>query len=466
MGTPKYQFNRGFQQNIIKIIFTDDKVSTGLLELVQDSYFTSIEDATIIKVLKSYFKKHKHIPDKSVFIEVLKRELKKPDYQNLFQPEDLKKIRARVQKLYKKATSVKGSEEVINSVVRFAQHVELKSVLESVDIHDFSKYESYANAVKTAVNVGAFVQERPGTFIIKDSHPRLLKRKNQKPCYPTPIRQINDLTNGGGYYKGSILVIIDEEKHFKTGALLNIARGYQKMKMKVVYFDFENGEELLSVRFDQSRLNKTREEILNSDEKIRKMDRLFARLGAELAIIRLPTRSTAEDCQAWLDLQKLENGFVPDIAIFDTISLMSDMDKHTDDFGRIAGAYNDVQNLALKNGFIHVWTANHVTRKGADLHRETRYKGTDIALCINIPRHVDALFGLNRTEDESGAGVLRFELVEQRDGKSTGAAYHWIDYERQRLNEFTHKELEAYRKQASQATENKDKEKRDGVKDI
>lgn len=463
----KYNFNRGFQQSIIKIIFTNEKVSSGLLDLIQDTYFTSIEDATIVKALKTYYKKHKHIPDKAIFLEVIKKEVKKPEYLNLFQPEDIKKLKVRIGKLYKKATAVKGTEEVIQAVKHFAQHVELRAALENVDIHDFSKYETYANQIKAAVNVGANLQDTPGTFIVSDSHTRLIKRKNQPPCFPTPIRQINESTNGGGYYRGSIIVILDKEKHFKTGALLNIARGYQKMKMKGVYFDFENGEELLSVRFDQSRLNKTRDEIASGklDEKIRKIDRLYKRLGAELAIVRLPSKSTADDCQRWLDQQRLERGFVPQFAIFDTISLMDDLSHKDDDFGRIAGAYNDVKNLGLKNGWIHIWTANHITREG-EKYIETKFRGRDIAKCIDIPRHVDALWGLNRTEDEEANGVIRMELVEQRDGKASASAYSWINYEHQRMEEFTHKELEAYRKQNANPTDSDLEQKKKDAKDI
>lgn len=59
---------------------------------------------------------------------------------------------------------------------------------------------------------------------------RQLMRKIDPDVIPTPYWQLNNLSNGSGYSKGSIFVILDKPKAKKTFSLINISRGYLSMK--------------------------------------------------------------------------------------------------------------------------------------------------------------------------------------------------------------------------------------------
>ena len=48
------------------------------------------------------------------------------------------------------------------------------------------------------------------------------------------------------------------------------------------------------------------------------------------------------------------------------------------------------------------------------------------------------------------AGVMRLEVVEQRNGMRNGNCLFWVDIEKQSLKEFNRKEIMEYRKMAGQ----------------
>ena len=116
-----------------------------------------------------------------------------------------------------------------------------------------------------------------------------------------------------------------------------------------------------------------------------------------------------------------------------------------DETERINRAYLDVSNFALKNDIEHIWTANHIKRD-AEKRTRTKYIDTDIAKCMDIIRHAQAIFGLNRSPEEQEKGILRMELVAQRDGYQFGRALFHADPVLQRMVEFTAPEIKEFEK--------------------
>ena len=114
-----------------------------------------------------------------------------------------------------------------------------------------------------------------------------------------------------------------------------------------------------------------------------------------------------------------------------------------DDHNRIADAYLDLANLAVANDLEHIWTPHHIP-KDAYSREKTKYKDSDLAKCTEIGRHVHAIWGLNRDEEEEENNIMRMELVTQRDGKSTARALFHVNYSTQRADEFTKAQIKEY----------------------
>jgi hypothetical protein len=296
--------------------------------------------------------------------------------------------------------------------------------------------------------------------LIADIKDRQMRRQDTSPIYPTPYKQVNHLTNAGGYAKASILVILDKPKAFKTGMLANIARGYLRMRKKVLIIDLENGEDEFIIRIEQAVLNKSKSQVLSGehDKSMQKALRKYKRLNSELVIKRMPAyTTTAKDIGVYMDYLYKEFGFRADILIVDFIAKMGCLSGKDSLHERISEAYVDVNNLALERDIIHVWTAQHV-KTSAELRERTRYRENDAAGSIDSVRHIQAMFGLNRSKEEEENNIQRMEVVAQQDGKK-GRAVFWVDADTQRAREFTHDERKEFDEQFRNIEEDDEPEK-------
>lgn len=440
----KFKFTTEYQWDLLRFT-VQDKKGEQALNKYDDDYFTLIEHQVIAFAIKTFYKKERRIPGETMLRETVLNLLNSKQYLNLVTKDQQKDIIDLVKPLYH--LIVKDGDKVYEKVKEFKSYIQLKSILENVDINDYNKYQTFARQIQLAISDEDENEDYKSSFLLSNIKERQLRRQEIKSIYPTPFSQINKLTNAGGYEMGSILVLLDKEKKGKTKTLVNIARGYIKMKKKVLVIDFENGKDNYMSRFEQSIMNISKEELLSGehDVNIQKRFRKYKRLGGEVVVLRLPALITScNDLQSHIDKLYRDFGFSPDIIILDYAAKMASISKREDDHKRISDVYIELANLALRNNIEHVWTANHVTREGAKTREKTKYKGEDIAGCIDIVRHAQAIFGLNRSPDEEEAGYLRMEIVSQRDGVPSGRAVFRSNDKTQRIEELSSNERKEY----------------------
>jgi hypothetical protein len=447
----RFAFDIEFQEEILRFTVTDKKEGFKALLLYKEHYFSLIEHQAIAKALKDFYRKKKTVPSKAVLKEGLRSLYVHRDYVQLILPEDKKRITSLVDSLYSR--NAKDGETILEECIKFARYTELKDVVEKLDVTDYSQYDSLQRKIKHAINVGVDLNQEKGSFIVNDHGLRFRKRHLREPGYPTPFRQLNHLFDLGGLTTGQIVVVLAKEKKFKTATMVNLALGYLKMKKRVVYFDLENGEEALGMRVDQSLLDKSKKEIASGeyDKKLAKLFRKYKRLGIELVIKRMPAyRTTADDLQKFIDDYYAEFGLKFEQCFIDYVGLMAALSGKKDDTERISDAYVDIKNFAEFNRFESLWTSNHTTREG-NKREGTKYLSTDTAKCLDIARHIDVMVGLNQNEQEKQAGVMRMEMIEQRNGPQDGQCFFWINMPNQKIREFNHKEVEEYQHQIKAA---------------
>lgn len=458
-GNIKFKFTTEFQFELLRYTALD-KNGYKALELYNDSYFTLTEHAVLAFTLRHYYKTKKKVPSYVVFQEELLNVFNRREFVNNLTDDDRKEILGLAKKMY--AGVIRDGDEILINAEKFAQFVDLKNTVEDVDLLDYEQYESFSRKVQKAISPKLKKLNEKGNFLVADLKYRQFKRQDHSPIVPTPFKQLNRLTNAGGYTKGSILVILDKAKHFKTGMLINLARLYlSKGKKKVLVIDLDNGEDEWMQRLEQSISRKTKRQILSGDfdEAIQKsLRRNVKRFKAELVIKRMPALvTTANDIDSYIQYLYTEFGIRIDILIIDYISKMGCISGKDSLHERIGEAFIDIGNLAMKHSIEHIWTANHVKSEPARMRFKTRYDGTDVAGALDITRHVQAIFGLNRTDEENESNLMRMEIVDQRDGVPTGRAVFKVDIERQYLNELNSVELDKYYQQYKGVLENMEK---------
>lgn len=438
----KFEFDSEFQLGILSFILKDPNGDKAL-ELVNQQYFDLITHAVILEGIQVFYRRFQKIPDKVFLKDQLRVQYQTRDLQDLTDAQK-DQISSLIDVLFEKV--VKHGDILLESVAKFASFVKMKETLETLELKNFESYAPFAARVSQALEVATIEKEEDKPEpLLQGVQERIVRRISQESVIPTPFHEINKLTNAGGYSKGSIIVVLDKPKNLKTAFLINWAKGCLRLRRNALYIDMENGRDELLTRFDQSISGSTKKEIITgaADDKLLAMAKRYKRLGGELIVRRLPSKSSTRDIQREIDEAYREHGIIITDLFIDYIGLMDSLSKRSEDKDRISDAYLDVANLALHNNIYHVVTAHHITRDG-ERRETTKYKDIDIAKCIEIVRHAQVIMGLNRTHEERAADVLRAEVVAQRDGVPDGRGLFITDIPKQSIKPMSPIQAEQY----------------------
>lgn len=441
MDDIKFKFTTDFQEDILKYTVSDSN-GYKAIEMYDDTYFTLIEHSIIAYTLKKYYKNKKRIPGKTVFIQELLKTFDHRDFRDSITPDDRDNIVKIAKHLFD--GGVQDGNDIIENVERFTQFVDLKHVIENVNLLDYNGYEPFSRKVQKAISPRLQALEERGSFLSRDVVERQVRRRDLKPIVPMPFKQLNKLTNANGYIRGSVMVILDRAKKFKTGMLVNIAVGYYKRNKNVLFIDLDNGEDEVMLRIEQCLMELEKKDVLSEKYNKAIVDKFKGR-KREIIVKKMPALITnASHIEDYIDYLYREFGIEIHELVIDYIGKMASISGKESLHERISEAYIDIGNLAIKKHIEHVWTAQHVTRRAAQSRMRTRYDATDIAGAIDISRHVQAIYGLNRSVEEEQDGYQRLEIVDQRDGKPRGRAVFKVNIETQTAKPLNDEELKKY----------------------
>lgn len=438
----KFSFTPDFQLEILRFILRD-KEGGLVLRRVKSSYLVLIEHALIFEGISKYFKKQGKMPSENILKQVIKELLESKAYVDLVTKDDLPSIQKLISNLYHIPLS--DSEYIKERIYQFSTYVEMKNLNDSFDLDNFEQYEEYSRKIEKVLQKSKPKKEDEPLYMIRDVTERQFKRQSEPSVIPCPYRQLNDLTNAGGYPEHSVNVILDKPKAKKTFFMVNLARGYLRMKKSVLYIDTENGQDQIMDRFIQSSINKTKKELYSGeyDKLEAKHLRKLARFGVELVVERVPAMITDVTYIREKIIQLRNQGIDIRVLMVDYAGKLASISRDREDFERISNVYIDLSNLAEELHLDIIWTAHHITREGKK-HRLTRYDENDISGSIAIVRNAQVIMGLNSTEQEEKDNILRAEIVVQRDGLPSGRALFKCDVERQRCTEFTKEQRKQY----------------------
>lgn len=438
----KFSFSPEFQLEILRYIIKD-KEGGLILKRIKPNYLVLIEHSIICEGIIKYYKKQNKIPSENVLKEVIKELLEGKQYADLVTKDDIPNIDKVISNLYHLPLS--DADYIKEKIYQFSTYVEMKNLNDSFDLDNFEQYEEYSRKIEKILQKSKPKKEDEPAYMIRDIVERQFKRQSEPSVIPCPSRQLNELTNAGGYPEHSVNVILDKPKAKKTFFMVNLARGYLRMKKSVLYIDTENGQEQIMDRFIQSSINKTKKELYSGeyDKLEAKHLRKLARFGVELVVERVPAMITNVTYIREKIIQLRNQGIDIKVLMVDYAGKLASIAGDREDFERISNVYIDLSNLAEEMNLDIIWTAHHITREGKK-HRKTRYDENDISGSIAIVRNAQVIMGLNATEQEERDDILRAEIVVQRDGLPSGRALFKCSTETQRCTEFTKEQRKEY----------------------
>lgn len=454
---PKFQFGIEFQEAILIFVLMD-KYGYKAIDYIHEDYFAIPHHGLIFKAIKNFWKRNKRLPSKSVLKEKLRGMFESREFKSIIKDPDKKDIESLVDKTYNSLS--KDGDIFLENIINFARYVTLKEHLETADLENFERYSEFSGKIQKAISLGNELDDSKGSFLVAGARDRIHQRALGIQVVPTGWWQLNRTLNGGGLEKHSVIMLMSEEKKFKTGMLINLGKAELGRRKNGFYIDLENGEIAITTRIDQSVIKSNKKSIVQGqhDDRLMKTYRKYKRIRAELIVKRFPAyRTNASHLQAWLDTIQLEYGIKFQYGIIDYPDLMAAISGRIEDEKRISDVYVDLKNLAKDNDLDYLITASHVKRDKETLKRTaTKYHTSDVAKCIDKTRHVDLVLGLQQDESEVEAGVLRLEVVAQRDG-TNGAILFWLDIENQWAKEFTKEQVQEYRAAMGKDEEGKSK---------
>lgn len=438
----KFSFTPDFQLEILRFVLRD-KEGGLVLKRIKANYLVLIEHALIFEGIAKYFKKQGKMPSENILKQVIKELLESKTYVDLVTKDDIPNIEKIISNLYHIPLS--DSDYIKEKIYQFSTYVEMKNLNDSFDLDNFEQYEEYSRKIEKVLQKSKPKKEDEPLYMIRDVTERQFKRQSEPSVIPCPYRQLNDLTNAGGYPEHSVNVILDKPKAKKTFFMVNLARGYLRMKKSVLYIDTENGQDQIMDRFIQSSINKTKKELYSGeyDKLEAKHLRKLARFGVELVVERVPAMITDTTYIREKIIQLRNQGIDIRVLMVDYAGKLASIPRDREDFERISNVYIDLSNLAEEMKLDIIWTAHHITREGKK-HRKTRYDENDISGSIAIVRNAQVIMGLNATEQEERDDILRAEIVVQRDGLPSGRALFKCSTETQRCTEFTREQRKEY----------------------
>lgn len=438
----KFSFSPDFQLEILRFVLRD-KEGGLVLKRIKANYLVLIEHALIFEGITKYFKKQGKMPSENILKQVIKELLESKAYIDLVTKDDIPNIEKIISNLYHIPLS--DSDYIKERIYQFSTYVEMKNLNDSFDLDNFEQYEEYSRKIEKVLQKSKPKKEDEPLYMIRDITERQFRRQSEPSVIPCPFRQLNELTNAGGYPEHSVNVILDKPKAKKTFFMVNLARGYLRMKKSVLYIDTENGQEQIMDRFIQSSINKTKKELYSGeyDKLEAKHLRKLARFGVELVVERVPAMITNTTYIREKIIQLRNQGIDIKVLMVDYAGKLASIAGDREDFERISNVYIDLSNLAEEMKLDIIWTAHHITRDGKK-HRKTRYDENDISGSIAIVRNAQVIMGLNATEQEERDDILRAEIVVQRDGLPSGRALFKCSTETQRCTEFTREQRKEY----------------------
>lgn len=438
----KFSFSPDFQLEILRFVLRD-KEGGLVLKRIKANYLVLIEHALIFEGIAKYFKKQGKMPSENILKQVIKELLESKTYVDLVTKDDIPNIEKIISNLYHIPLS--DSDYIKEKIYQFSTYVEMKNLNDSFDLDNFEQYEEYSRKIEKVLQKSKLKKEDEPLYMIRDITERQFRRRSEPSVIPCPFRQLNELTNAGGYPEHSVNVILDKPKAKKTFFMVNLARGYLRMKKSVLYIDTENGQEQIMDRFIQSSINKTKKELYSGeyDKLESKHLRKLARFGVELVVERVPAMITNTTYIREKIIQLRNQGIDIKVLMVDYAGKLASIAGDREDFERISNVYIDLSNLAEEMKLDIIWTAHHITREGKK-HRKTRYDENDISGSIAIVRNAQVIMGLNATEQEERDDILRAEIVVQRDGLPSGRALFKCSTETQRCTEFTREQRKEY----------------------
>lgn len=429
-----------FQDELLRWL-CQNRDSKKFIKVLDSDVFDLINHQIVFGLLKGFVEKYNGLPTVANLLHYYDTELTQKSEK--FDSGTIKIVEDTIRDAFVPITT--NSEQVREAVLNEYQKkltktlfIDYASQAKSADKKVINEIYNKIRKIKDISEADLDEEKNKGKFLLKDFQ---TGNYNLVQGIPTYLKALNKMTSTKGFYSPQLIIFMGAPKSFKTGTLLNIARGYMQDGYNVYYADAENGEDRIADRMKQSMLNATYAELVAGEEDfiLESIVEKYKLRGGDFLSDFYPAQTkTMNDIEDRLQELKDEFGFVPKVICFDYLDLYRPID-HTirDKRLQIQAVYLDAMRLLKKWDCIGF----SLSQVGRDAVEKVIIKATDFAEDFGKAANAHAAFALCGTSEEREAGYIRIVPVVQRDGvaqHSGAACYVKVSEERMQLDEVTY----------------------------
>lgn len=430
-----------FQDELLRWL-VQTKEAVKYIKVLESDVFDLVNYQIVFGLLQGFVEKYNGLPSMANLVQYYDTELnsKKEKFDN----PTLKIIEDTIRASF--TPIITNSDQIRDTVVKEYQKkltatlfVEYSSQVKDADDKIINEIYNRIQKIKNISENNLEDEQNKGKFLLRDFEKG---NYNLVQGIPTYLKALNRMTSTGGFYSPQIIIFMGAPKSFKTGTLLNIARGYMQDGHDVYYADAENGEDRIADRMKQSMLQVTYRELVSGEEEhiLESIVSKYKLRGGDFISDFYPANTkTMRDVEARLqELRDENNGWTPKVICFDYLDLFNPEDSSIKDKRlQIQAVYKDAARLCKR------WDALgfSLSQVGQQAVEKVIIKSTDFAEDFGKASNAHAAFALCGTPAEREKGYIRILPVVQRDGvaqHSGAACYVKVDEGRMMMEEVSY----------------------------
>jgi archaellum biogenesis ATPase FlaH len=392
---------RGYQERVVQAILTNHMFADQMIDVLEPSYFTSVELEGIVKTFFGYRRKYREFPSIDAIPVLMKNDEQlgaDPLVQNLASGFLRKMV----------DNPLNGDRPWIEeSSLEFCRKQALSEALvKMVDDIDNSDFTGMSKRLRDALEKGA------PRDLGHDYHEGLESRakKAARESISTGWPALDKILNGG-WERGTLCTFIGATGSGKSMFLVNSAGGLLEQGFNVLYVTLEMADWKIGLRTDSWFGECPIDAVPDNVEHIKKQ--LSTRCRGKLKIKEWPTkRATVDTIRNHVHRLRQVEGFVPDAVIVDYADLLRSSSKYGEKRHELEAVYEELRALAQELKVV-LLTVDQTNRAGLDQELVTLSSISEAYAKATV---CDLIMTITRTFEDKMVGVGKLYNAKSRLG--------------------------------------------------
>jgi len=393
---------------ILENLLTDEAYFRTVSPHLEEAYFNSKIEQTILKFIKAFAEKHNKAPNQRILNLMVK------EFPGFTQEEyvDAKEY----------VDGLTGREEntdwLLERTEKFCKdRAVLNAISEAIQIIDSKDGKLNQEAIPGILQEALAISfdKSVGHDYFDDAESRYDFYHAKEDRIPFRLNLFNKITKGGVPRKTLNCVLaginVGKSLFLCDTAAAALAQGYN-----VLYITLEMAEEKISERIDCNLLDYTIDELYRckKDDFLTGVKGIETRTHGKLVVKEYPTGGAhVGHFRSLLEELKLKKNFKPDVICIDYINICASLKYKSSNYNSyfaIKAIAEELRGLMVEYNAVG-WTATQLTRGGMS---DTDVDMTDTSESFGLPATLDFMFAMLRTEELDAMGQLMIKQLKSR----------------------------------------------------